>query len=1322
MLVLSQNACVGVCIVPTQGKQQLFEKATKRKNGKIRKGNMSQLVRLYRHEGALEYCYCVQTARHLTGEEFTQLFWLIAETFKKDKTSLVSFLDKPQKQVLTIGPRLTIETPFSSNCVAACRASGLKVVERVECFVRYSLDTVTREEITAAHLDKMTQLVYDTMPDSLELHVAPAPVKIIPVFDDPDSLRKFNAEQGMGLDDQDLAHYMDMFKRLGRNSPDVELFQLGNMTSEHCRHGYWKAYQEIDGVIMPHSLMEIIRAPLQALGTDHNSLAAFNDNSGIFRGGLVRMLIASDPGRPSKLITMDVLLHITHTAETHNHPVMWAPFPGAETKVGGRIRDNWATGRGAIGYAGFAGYCVGTILDKNGRPLWKPGSLKLNTGDTYSFANPLQVLIEGSNGASSYGNKIGEPLIGGFTRSFGMVVDGERREFLKPVFYGAGVGRIADVHVKKREPQVGMKIVRIGGPAHRVGVGGGSASSIASGTNDQKLDFKSVQRGNPEYENRANRVLRTCVEMLENNPIESIHDQGAGGPSNVLTELMEPLGGKVDIRKITVADKSMSVLEIWVAEFQEGYGLLIRPERLEQFQRICRRERVNCEVVGEITGDGHVEVVDSSTATSVVHLKLDDILGKLPRKTFKSERKVPNIPPLVIPDDLTVDRAIQLVFRLPQVGSKGFLTRKVDRSVTGRVAAQQCCGPAQIPVGNVGVTADGYYSVTGAANALGEAPNIMLVDPAAGARMAFGETLTNLAAAHITDVKDIKVRVNWMWAAKQPYEGARLYDAACAVRDVMIELGIAADGGKDSLSMSVKIGDQTVKSPGQMVVFGGAPVRDITKVATPDIKHPGRSTLGLIEFSVGKNRLGGSSLAQALGQLGNEVPDFDDVPAGLRALKAKSMLHGQELILSLHDRSDGGLITCIAEMCMAGYSGADIDLPQDCSRLDAFAKLFSQELGFVIEYDTEKSSQVENVVRLCGATLVVVGKTTTTKRLRLSCDHVSVDRHITELRQWWEETSDALEVMQANPKTVEMEKLTYTQTMAPRYVWRHVEAARATKSRQPRVAILREEGTNGDEELAAAFHMAGFETVPFNMQDLLDGAITLDDFQGLAFPGGFSFMDVCDSGKAWAAVIKFNTRLRDMFERFYHRPDTFSFGVCNGCQFMALLGWVPFKGLAESEQPRFIHNVSGRFESRWSTVCIQPSPAIMFQGMEGSVLGIHSDHGEGLLHFNDKEVRSRVITSGLVPVSYVDPEGTSTGQYPFCPNGSLNGFCGLCSEDGRHLAMMPHSERCFLKWQWPWMPEKWRTNMSEPSPWLQMFINARNWCLEHQVGQQLLAI
>jgi len=811
-------------------------------------------------------------------------------------------------------------------------------------------------------------------------------------------------------------------------------------------------------------LFDIVRAPLAAKNNE-NSVIAFHDNAGAIVGFNVLTFEPMNPGAPCVFLTRQRTWHITATAETHNHPTLIAPFPGAETGSGGRLRDTGAAGRGSLIGAGLAGYNVGNLFLPD---YLIPGEI-VGGEELRGQATPVTILIEGSNGVSDYGNKFGEPLIGGFTRTFGQVVSGERLEFRKPVLYTAGQGQIAADQAKKHDPEMDMCVIAIGGPAYRIGVGGGAASSMLQGENEADLDFNSVQRGNAQMENKANRVIRACVEMGSKNPIESIHDQGAGGPSNVLTELVEATGGKIDIRQIVVGDKTMSVLEIWSAEYQERYGLLVRRDNLACFQAICEREGTNCEVVGDVTDDGHITVVDSNDDTTPVHLDLHSILTGLTQKTFESERIEREFVPFVPTSDLTVGEALEMIFRLPQVGSKGYLVHKVDRSVTGRVVQQQCCGPAQIPVANVSVTASGFFGITGAATALGEQPVKLLLNPGAGARMSVGEMLTNMVSAGISDLGDIKCRANWMWPAKLPGEMPRLYDAATAMSDIMLTLGIAIDGGKDSLSMAATIDGSLVKSPGQLVIMGYAPVPNIGQVCTPDIKRSGNSDLGFIDLGNGKNRLGGSSLAQAFGQIGDTSPDVDD-PAFLACVfRAVQEAISNDLILSLHDRSDGGLITTLVEMCLSGLSGAEINLSDDADVLPA---LFSEELGLMFEYASEQEADLQAIFDSHNVPFVRIGRTMKTQIVAIKQDGQDGSVFLSsldDLRVKWEATSSRLEEIQTTVSDVESERRCHAGSKRPAYqLTFDPSPTHESAGARPAVAIIRQEGSNGDREMAAA--------------------------------------------------------------------------------------------------------------------------------------------------------------------------------------------------------------------------------------------------------------
>ncbi len=1162
-----------------------------------------------------------------------------------------------------------------------------------------------RSEILAEYLDPLTQVVYERQLDSFGGSVAPVLVQSIPITE----LRAINKSLGLGMDEWDLDYYTELFHELGRDPTDVELMQLGNANSEHSRHWYFRGIQVIDGMEKPETLMDIVRRPLEAKRGHTISLTAFHDNAGVMRGHSSVQFMPRRPGFPSSFAQRNMLVHITSTAETHNHPTYVAPFPGAETGAGGRIRDSRAVGRGGMVHAGFAGYAVGNLLHE----IAVAGEVSYL--ENAPNASPLDVLIQGSNGVSDYGNKIGEPLIGGFCRSFGQLVDGAWREFRKPILYSAGLGRVMHIHYRKAEPKKGMLIVRIGGPAYRIGVGGGSASSMIQGSQDAALDLKSVQRGNAEMEQRVVRVIQACCELRSKNPILSIHDQGAGGPSNVLTELMEPLGGEVDIRKITVGDPTMSVLELWVAEFQEGFGMLIHPRSIEVFRTLCARERVHCEVLGEVNGSGNVVVRDSRDDSTPVNLPMKAILGKLPQKRFVSETAQPNLADVLVPAGVDIFKLLIKVFSLPSVGSKGFLVRKVDRSVTGLVARQQCCGPSQVPVANAAVTADGFFGFTGAASAFGEQPIKMLISPEKGARMAVVEMLTNMASVQISDIDDIVCRANWMYAAKRPNEGAHMHAAAVAMSEAMCELGIVIDGGKDSLSMAAIAGRHTVVAPGQLVIMGSAPVPDVRRVVTPDLK--GGGVIGYIHLGSPQGterRLGGSALAQALGQLGRECPDVSSMEYVKCAFEAVQHAIRRGLLTAYHDVSDGGFITAAAEMVIAGNRGMRIYLPRDS---DPITELFHEEAGMLIEYDVRSAEKLRKLFKRFGVRMRRIGvspeNSNTLQICRNKKEIFSV--RADALRGVWEDTSSRLEKLQVAPAAAQSEQTEHrfgTVHTGYRVPFRTRKYATGQSGARPCVAIVREEGTNGDREMAAAFYAARMDPYDISMSDLVEGRITsLAQFRGLVFPGGFSYADVFGSAKGWAGPIRFNDALKNVFTDFYRRDDTFSLGVCNGCQLMSQIGWLPMRQLPDGSQPRFVHNDSGRFESRWAMVEIRESPAVMLRGMAGSKLGIWIAHGEGKMIFPDDSIREFVRENKLAPIVYSSPDESGTTRYPYNPNGSPEGWTALCSPDGRHLAMMPHPERSFLSWQWPWWPK--RSAPMTVSPWLKFFQNARTWCDEN---------
>jgi len=940
----------------------------------------------------LEYCFNVQIQRALDSGEQRRLGWLLAETFEEHAFSDQSFLDPSRGIIIEFGPRMSFSTAFSTNAVSICHGCGLDAVSRIERSRRYQLlgvfklPSAIRDAFLGMAHDRMTECVYEEPLRSFEHGLRPEPVEIVPLLEEGrKALEDLNVRLGLAFDSRDLDYYTDLFcRKLRRNPTTVECFDLAQSNSEHSRHWFFGGRLLIDGVEVRKSLMQMVREPLE-----HNpasSVIAFCDNSSSIRGARVVELRPGDPAGPAAMNEKTVDFDITLTAETHNFPSGVAPFPGAETGSGGRIRDGHATGRASLIGAGTAGYCVGNLRIPGWELPWEDESFSYPE----KLASPLEIEIEASNGASDYGNKFGEPLISGFTRSFGMRLDsGARREWIKPIMFSGGMGRMEHIHASKGAAETGMLIIKIGGPAYRIGMGGGAASSMLQGENDSELDFEAVQRGDAEMEQKVNRVIRACSELGDANPIVSIHDQGAGGNCNVLKEITEPAGGIIELRNIPLGDESLSVLEIWGAEYQENDALLIRKENLPLFASICEREKAPWAVVGHITGDGRIVVHDAADDSFPVNMDLEDVLGKMPPKTFELSRFQHDLPPLRLPPELSVAHALDRVLRLLSVGSKRFLTSKVDRAVTGLVARQQCVGPLHIPAADVAVLALSHFSHLGSATAIGEQPVIGLINPEAMARMSVSEALSNLVWAPVSSLGDVRCSANWMWAAKLPGEGAALHDALVAMKDLMIELGIAVDGGKDSLSMAAMAPgpdgeNETVRAPGALVISAYAPCTDIRKVVTPDLRMPGRDRLLLIDLSSGRARLGGSALAQVFGKTGNEAPDIEE-PARLKtAFEEIQTLIGEERILAGHDRSDGGLIVSALEMAFTGNCGLELELESGGNSV--LECLFAEEAGLLIEVAEEESAGIRRRIESLGLSCRDIGRGSDTGEVRVRVD------------------------------------------------------------------------------------------------------------------------------------------------------------------------------------------------------------------------------------------------------------------------------------------------------------------------------------------------
>nr|XP_027213308.1 phosphoribosylformylglycinamidine synthase-like isoform X1 [Penaeus vannamei]XP_027213309.1 phosphoribosylformylglycinamidine synthase-like isoform X1 [Penaeus vannamei]XP_027213310.1 phosphoribosylformylglycinamidine synthase-like isoform X1 [Penaeus vannamei] len=1217
-------------------------------------------------------------------------------------------VDAPSKQtIVEIGPRLSFTTAWSTNAVSICHAAGLPTVSRLERAHRYlfttseELTSEIRQKILAAIHDPMTEQEYKTPLETFELEVLTEAWSEVDVLGrGKEALKEVNDAMGLAFDGWDLEYYTDMFKtKVGRNPTTVELFDLAQSNSEHSRHWFFKGEYLLEGEKLPRSLLDMVIATNSPDTTHANNVIAFSDNSSGIKGWKAAVLVPSDPSKSSEVKVEERLRHLIFTAETHNFPTGVAPFSGATTGTGGRIRDVQAAGRGGHVVAGTAGYCFGNLHIPGYKLPWED-----ETEYPSNFATPLEVAIEASNGASDYGNKFGEPVIAGFARSFGMQIgtgeESERREWIKPIMFSGGIGTLDDAMVSKHAPEKGHRVVKLGGPVYRIGVGGGAASSVqVQGDNAAARDLGAVQRGDPEMEQKLNRVIRGCLEMVDQNPILAIHDQGAGGNANVLKELMEGAGGTIFTQAFSLGDPTLSTLEVWGAEYQESNAILAHPDRMAALARLAARERCPVDVVGVITGDDKVRLVEGpfedatdapSNPSDVRHpvdLHLDWVLGKMPKKVFHWTKERTQPPPLNLGDTVEVREALERVLRLPAVASKRYLTNKVDRSVTGLVAQQQCVGPLHTPLADVAVIAASYFSKEGAATSIGEQPLKVLVEPRSGARLTVLEALANLAAAPITHIKDIKCSANWMWAAKLPGEGWALYEACEAMCEVMKAVGVGVDGGKDSLSMAARVGGQrVVKAPGDLVVSAYAPCTDVTKVLTPDLKSPGsegKGTLVWVRPAPAHARLAGSALAQVYGQLGRDCPDVDahEISAFVEAFKVIQLLNQESKILAIHDISDGGLVTCLLEMAIAGWGGLAVDLPpapappptsQDKAPA-TLAALFSEEVGWVLEVEASEASSVVQRFQAAGVPgACSLGETTDAgpqAKITVKVDgQETVNLTVLEASRLWEETSYRLETRQANPDCARAEfegvaTRTHHAYHVP-FTYRDFVMGPNALAPYPRVAVVREEGSNGDREMVSALLQAGFRVDDVTMTDLVAGGARLEAFRGVVFPGGFSYADVLGSAVGWAAAIRGGEGLRAALEAWRNRATSFSLGVCNGCQLMALLGWLdPSEAKDEvtaAEVPaapsvRLARNTSGRFESRWSRVLVEESKSVLLKGMGGAKMGVWVAHGEGQFTYRSKGVLPQLEKSGCVALRYLDDRDSVTEEYPMNPNGSQGG-------------------------------------------------------------------
>ncbi len=1230
--------------------------------------------------------------------------------------------EEPNGQLFLVVPRPGTISPWSSKATDIAHKCGLSQLKRLERGVAYyiqasaGLDQAAREQVAALLHDRMVEAVLDEINQAQALFIeeAPRPLTTVDILaGGRAALVAANLSLGLALAEDEIDYLVASFSELGRNPTDVELMMFAQANSEHCRHKIFNASWDIDGEAQEKSLFAMIKNTYQ-LGGD-NVLSAYKDNASVIVGTKAGRFFPNPASKEYGYNQEDI--HILMKVETHNHPTAIAPHSGAATGSGGEIRDEGATGKGSKPKAGLTGF---TVSDLNIPGFEQPWESKY--GKPERIVTALDIMIEGPIGGAAFNNEFGRPALTGYFRTFEQKVNGaageEVRGYHKPIMIAGGMGNIRAEHVEKGEIPVGAKLICLGGPAMQIGLGGGAASSMSSGSSSADLDFASVQRDNAELERRCQEVIDQCWQLGDANPIAFIHDVGAGGLSNAFPELVKDgeRGGNFELRNVNNDEPGMSPLAIWCNEAQERYVMAVAPADMARFEAICARERCPYAVVGEATEAMHLTLGDSHFGNKPVDLPMSVLFGK-PPKMHRSVARKPYEVPAFDAAGIDLKDAAERVLKLPAVASKSFLITIGDRSITGQVARDQMVGPWQVPVANCAVTTAAYDTYAGEAMAMGERTPLALVDSPASGRMAIGETITNLASARIEQISDIKLSANWMCAAGHPGEDEKLYDTVKAVGMALCpQLGITIPVGKDSMSMRTVWNDngedKSVTAPMSLIISGFAPVSDVRKTLTPQLRtDKGETDLILLDLGNGQNRLGLSALAQVYNEVGQQVPDVDDAEQLAAFFAAIQELNAQGLLLAYHDRADGGLFATIAEMAFAGRTGVDINLDMlaaDSSELAA--ALFAEELGAVVQVKRDDLETVLTELNAAGLgdSVKVIGSVNPDDEVRFHFDDEEVySESRTQLQRWWAETSYQIQALRDNSDCAKQEfdglldvanpglsaELSFDQNedVAAPYIQTGV---------RPQMAIIREQGVNGQIEMAAAFDRAGFAAVDVHMSDILSGRVDLDRFKGLVACGGFSYGDVLGAGEGWAKSILFNRRARDQFQSFFNREDTFALGVCNGCQMLSNLHeLIPGAEL----WPHFVRNMSEQFEARVAMVEVQQSNSILLQGMAGSRMPIAIAHGEGRAEFADGAHLTNLQASGAVALRYVDNYGQATETYPANPNGSPAGITGVTNADGRVTIMMPHPERVFRAVTNSWRPDAWQ----EDGAWMRMFRNAR---------------
>ena len=1222
-----------------------------------------------------------------------------------------------QGRSIWIAPRLGTTSPWSSKATDIAHVCGLGAVTRIERVLEYGVVGEGRdvEAIGRALADRMTESVIVREADLAAVVAragAPRPLAHVALgADGAATLRAASARLGLALADDEIAYLVRSYRELGRDPTDVELMMFAQANSEHCRHKIFNAELRVDGVAQERSLFQLIRRSTEA--SPGGVLSAYKDNAAVVEGNVAERFFPDADGvyrghrEPA---------HVLGKVETHNHPTAISPFPGAATGSGGEIRDEGATGRGGKPKAGLVGFTVSDLRLPGALEPWEPPAERW-IGAPARIASALDIMTDGPLGGAAFNNEFGRPAIAGYFRTFELVAPGEPgvvRGYHKPVMLAGGIGAVRPGHVEKAPVPAGAALIVLGGPAFLIGLGGGAASSLAQGASAEELDFASVQRDNAEIQRRCQEVIDRCWARGDANPILSIHDVGAGGLSNALPELVHDagLGARLELRAIPTGEPDLSPLELWCNESQERYVLALAPERVAEFAALCARERAPWAQLGTAAPDGRLVLADRLGGPPPVDLPLELVLGKPPRMVRDATPRAHETRPLDL-GGATVAGALDRVLGLPAVADKSFLVTIGDRTVGGLVARDPFVGRFQVPVADCALTTAGFDTTAGEVLALGERPPVALLDAAAASRLAIAEAITNLAGAPVGALSRIKLSCNWMAAAAHPGEDARLYAAVRAASECAVALGIAIPVGKDSMSMRTVWEDagatRTVASPVTLVVTAFGPVDDVRLAVTPELRGDGRVLL-LVRLG-DRARLGGSALAQVYGQLGDTPPDLDDPRRLLGVFDAIQRLVAARRLAAYHDVSDGGAIVTALEMAFAGGLGLELDVTTVAA--DPFAALFAEEPGAIVEVAGTAAGDADAVraaLEAAGARVDAIGRAVHGDLVGVThAGRRVVDTTRTRLRARWSHVTHQLALRRDDPACAAEEHAGRLDPDAPgltahlTFDVAELGAPAIATGARPRVAILREQGVNGQVEMAAAFTRAGFDAVDVHMTDLVEGRADLADCRGLVACGGFSFGDVLGAGRGWAATFRYHPRAKDALARFTARADTFVLGVCNGCQMLAdLADQLP----GAAAWPRFVRNRSERFEARVVLLRLEDSPSLFFRGMAGSRIPVANAHGEGRAALDDARLAA-LERAGLVAARYVDGRGGVAATYPANPNGSPGGVAALTTADGRFTIMMPHPERVFRTVQLSWHPPAWQGH--DDSPWMRMFRNARAW-------------